>query len=147
MIVLELLPRVMGKAAKDELRSLRSFAGVEVFFVRPNMFRLGTMAGAGIIAASSFSSFFRGVAAGLRSLTLERRMSLPVPRLTLLHMLLFGLSFSSSCAGSLETWLERLLLDTCFSINEDFRDAISRLPGDGILRREGAADTVLTPDG
>ena len=49
MIVLELLPRVIGKAAKDELRSLRSFAGVEVFFVRPNMFRLGTMVGAGII--------------------------------------------------------------------------------------------------
>ena len=113
--------------------------------MRPNKFRFGTKVGAGIAAASAFSSFFRGVV--FRSFTLERRTNLPVPRLTLLHIPLLGLSFSSSCAGSLVTWPCRLLLEICLSIREVFRDAASRLPGDGILRREEAADAVLTPEG
>lgn len=95
VIVFELLRRVMGRPVREVLRSLRSFEGVMlVFLVRPNMFRLGTDVGAGMRTASS--SFFFGDGRPLRSLTLARRINLPVPRLTLLHMLFLGLSFSSS---------------------------------------------------
>jgi hypothetical protein len=93
VVEVELARLAIGRPVRELLRSLRSFAGL---FLRPNMLRFGTVVGAGIRAASS--SFLRcgdGTPA-LRSLTLARRINLPVPRLTLLHMLFRGLSFSSS---------------------------------------------------
>jgi hypothetical protein len=129
-------------------RSLISLAAAVVLFLAsPNIFRFGTSVGAGIANASSFSfsSFFLGVPIFL-SVTLDLRTSFPVPRLTLLHTL-FGDSFSSSWAGSFVTWFCRLLFETCFSMKEGLRLAMRRLPGEGILRREGAAEAVFTPEG
>lgn len=40
-----------------------------------------------------------------------------------------------------------LLLDTCLSMNEFFRETVRRLPGDGTLRRDEAADAVLIVEG
>lgn len=128
--------------------SLKSFTGgIELFLASHDIFRFGTNVGAGIANASSLSlsSFFFGVPIFL-SVTLDRRTSLPVPRLTLRHILL-GDSFSSSWAGSLVTCVWRLLFETCFSMKEALRVAMRRLPGEGMLRREGAAEAVLTPEG
>ena len=147
MTALELFCRVMAKPASELLRSLRSFAGVAFVLLMPNMVRLGTIVGGGIAAASSFSSFFLCAGATLRSVTLDLRTNLPVPRLTLRHIVFLGLTFSSSWAVNLATDACMLLLDICFSRNVLLRDAIKRLPGEGMLRREAEADAVLTPDG
>ena len=44
-------------------------------------------------------------------------------------------------------WFWRELFEACFSMKEALRVAIRRLPGEGILRLEGAAEAVLTPEG
>lgn len=127
-----------------------SFAGVVVgFFVTVKRFRFGTDEGGGMAAASALSSFFLGVVIGL-VLTLPRRMSLPVLRLTLLHTLDLGdsITFSSSWVCSLATEaLRALLVDVCFSRREFFLDGGARLAGEGMLRRIDAAEAVLTPEG
>jgi hypothetical protein len=125
-----------------------SFAGVVVgFFVTVKRLRFGTEEGGGMATASALSSFFLGVVMGL-VLTLPRRMSLPVLRLTLLHTLDLGDSFSSSWVCSLATEApSALLFDVCFSRREFFLDGGARLAGEGMLRRIDAAEAVLTPEG